>query len=410
MQAASVSTGLLKTTQFDGLIASPGTGLNNLNITVQGMTLDGNQSGGTGGVTMGWGSGNPRMIDVLVRNSPNVGIYTTNSQYGGTVSGSPTAFVGIFRDVYVNAAWYEGWYHNGPSDIMTSNLWVTDCGRGADNTYAGIRIHGSAVKMTQTHVYMGSSGNRMKYSLWLEAGGNVINNSHFEGAYTPVCIQSSGNTFSPDCYYYASWGTVTAMFTGSCVSNIFKGIIAPPGATSQGANGSTTGILFTSAGTDYFAGNEIDVVMSGQKVAPINFGSKSAGGNVVRIIEGDTTPSYAAGTANPNDLVDIVYLNGSYANYSNNKPVAMVTFGLSGGVVVIKRAINVSSVSYTTTGSFNINFTRSVPLSLIATASAMPSLFAVFPYANSSSVQALFTSNGTTLTDPTEVSAVFYAP
>lgn len=409
VQKAGVSTGLLKTTRFDALVANP-SGLNNLNITIEGMTLDGNRGNSTGGTTMGWGSGNPRMIDVLVRNSPGIGIYTANSQYGSSVSGSPTAFVGMFRDVYVNAAWYEGWYHSGPSDMMTSNLWVTDCGRATDNGYAGIRLHGSAIKMSQTHVYMGTSGNRMKYSIWLESGGNIINNSHFEGAYIPVCIQSGGNAFSSDNFYYAAWGDTTVLFTGVCVGNTFEGNVTSPGATSQGANGNTTGIKFTSASTDYIAANKINVSMSGQKVAPINFGTKNAGGNVINIVVGDTSPSYAIGTPAANDLVDIVYLNGGQANYSNSKPVAMVNFKWNGSSIVINRAINIANVVRTGPGAFTIYFARAVPLALVTTAIAAPSLHATIPYGNNESAQTIYILNNTGFADPTFVSAVFFAP
>lgn len=232
------------------------------------LGFDGNRANNSDGDIIVTYGAHPTIVNVNIWNVAGHALQTFwDTAYASRVTG----FEGFFQNIHIDTVNKSCWVNNGPNDSHGAKIIMTDCSLGADNGYYGLYMAGYGNGRWSDIHYSNRDATSVLPAAGVYVGttGNTFTNTHFEGAYAPLVIAGSANSF--DGQFYAPRGPYAVQINASY--NILKGSVCTSYASS---NPNYNGINLASAG------NIIDVTSSNCNNGVVNFAS-DGGNNIVRV-------------------------------------------------------------------------------------------------------------------------------
>lgn len=190
---------------------------------------------------------------------------------------------------------------NGVPDVNINGTFVVTNGLLEKDKYDGI-VANSAVKIVNCHVWGVQDGVGHRYALNLNSAGNLVSNSHFEGATTSNTRISQYGNIVTNCYMYYSFGAYNVLFVGGTYNRLSNNHLT--GGASEGFECSVklsgTGAMYNMICDNIYGGNAPAVDMGG-----------STGYNVVTGTGGSNVPTQAVINSKNTDIVSVI---GNYTD------------------------------------------------------------------------------------------------
>jgi len=271
---------------------------------IEGFTLDGSWSeGNTSGSGIAIFGSRFVLRDIYIRNCADHGMRT------GFIEGNDDFaedwYDSLYSNIKVSKVGKHGWWNNGPHDHQAINVVILDASNSGDNLYDGYlcgpRSSGRNVSLHVAH----QTSTKMRYAVSIMAGASheFSGGCNIEGARSAnLNLESTNCLFDPSSRFYFPMGGVNIRLAGpNCTLNQIRGqvggvLVGYPAAT---------GIKYSNDPTHNIGFNIIDVGISGNEAAAIEFSSRDAGGSEINLHVYTTTGALVAGTPNPNTHIKL---------------------------------------------------------------------------------------------------------
>lgn len=332
---------------------------------IRDITLDGNRSKNTAGSVLVLFGQKPVFENLYVKDAPEDGIWTEWGRGGEDDFGME----GMFRQVRVDRCGRHGWAFNGPHDSSFMDIKIIDASLSGAGLGINLRVDGNANgQFYAVHTWQRNDSPRSAYGLSLKGfGGCEFTSCHFEGSKIPGGIFTTGNLLENVRFYAASGGGCTLFLGETCVGNTIRGYI---GQVNPGYP-DVYGVIFGSGATDYIQNNVIDVTTHLQNLGQVNYGSKSGGGNVIKIRGFAEVGGYDwVGTPHAYDYVvrDIRVQNAASLHNTNVPGVLLAYACFDGTNGNLQYSHNVTNVSKLSKGVWRVNFAERLETGKLVTA------------------------------------------
>jgi hypothetical protein len=219
-----------KNSANSGLFTAGTSGTEANDVSLSNLTLDGNMANNTSGDTLVIYGNRPRLINIIVQNSPGTGITTTSNIADGAITDSVE---GYFSNVRIDSTQHHGWFCQGPNDSYFAKIAIEDAGLATDNTYFAMILNpasGGAAqcngRFNDLHTFNRDATTNTPFeAVAVGTGGNNFVNSHFEGGHLPLAVTGNNNIIQGAVY--GTRGPFAASVTGSGnVFDLLSGLVA----------------------------------------------------------------------------------------------------------------------------------------------------------------------------------------
>lgn len=270
------------------------------------LVVDGNKANQSSGHAVRIYGRSIRIECVSITNAKERGLSTKWGNPGLLVAPVARGVENIIRNVYIDFAGQEGFYHEGPNDSYHSDVFVVSCGQDTTNTYDNVVATGpyGHAHWTRLHSWRWSPGSYAgfvypRYALRVESEGNEFDSCDLEGGYTGNVYLTGGfNAFNATCAFYG-------VRTGGSNVIIRSSFNTIHGRLSSPESGTCKGIVLGTAGGDTVTHNMIDVILAEQQNGLVDW-TNSDGFNTVKARGYNSAGTFQVGTRNANDVADIV--------------------------------------------------------------------------------------------------------
>lgn len=207
---------MLKTENFDNLTNTDTHDSAVGNWLLSNFMLDGNYysnpenetlSGRTTGRGLCIYGNNYYLINMIISNNPDTGLWIENNTYDNPAFNILRAGEWTIDRCVIKFNGQHGLYAKSVYDFHLTNSTIASNSRKQHGTYDNLRIDGGNLKCTNCHFYTNYGTIKPKYSVNIMAntGSCTFSNCHIEGAMTPLYIGAEHQIIA-ECVIYASFG------------------------------------------------------------------------------------------------------------------------------------------------------------------------------------------------------------
>ncbi|MCF1468494.1 hypothetical protein FS764_16425 [Agrobacterium vitis] len=266
-----------------------------------------------------------RKMSIVNVNGYNIPGHFIACDYRDTASGSIApgdngmlGMEGEFRNLWADFVGGHGMWMYGPHDSFLANCHMLHCSMNANNTYDDFHFELSfSARGYNLHGYNSGLYNNHRYGIY-DAAGCDIDASHFEGSATAnVYIKGQRGVYTSIRAYSPRGALYNVIIGGN--QNRFSGYLG--GA----ASGSCIGVRLGLDGTDYSAGNVVDVIAVDQNSGTIDF-TYSQGNNQISVSGTQASGSAYVGTPPISEVLDM-QINGVWYRQKGNAAGNNITAG-----------------------------------------------------------------------------------
>lgn len=147
------------------------------------------------------------LINMIISNNPDTGLWIENNTYDNPAFNLLRAAEWTIDRCVIKFNGQHGLYSKSVFDFHLTNSVVASNSRKQHGTYDNLRIDGGNLKCTNCHFYSNYGTIKPKYSVNImsNAGNCTFSNCHIEGAMIPLYIGAEQQTID-NCTIYASFG------------------------------------------------------------------------------------------------------------------------------------------------------------------------------------------------------------
>ena len=147
------------------------------------------------------------LINMIISNNPDTGLWIENNTYDNPAFNVLRAGEWTIDKCVIKFNGQHGLYSKGVYDFHLTNSTIASNSRKQHGTYDNLRIDGGNLKCTNCHFYSNYGTIKPKYSvnIMANAGSCTFSNCHIEGAMTPLYIGAEHQIIDA-CVIYASFG------------------------------------------------------------------------------------------------------------------------------------------------------------------------------------------------------------
>lgn len=147
------------------------------------------------------------LINMIISNNPDTGLWLENNTYDNPAFNILRAGEWTIDRCVIKFNGQHGLYAKSVFDFHLTNSTIASNSRKQHNTYDNLRIDGGNLKCTNCHFYTNYGTIKPKYSvnIMANAGSCTFSNCHIEGAMTPLYIGAEHQIIDA-CTIYASFG------------------------------------------------------------------------------------------------------------------------------------------------------------------------------------------------------------